>query len=147
MQDYIQAYRTTGRPPQPLPQQPTDPVERARMGLPPLFEPFAEVGGVPTRLDKDTLARIRSMDCGQEEPPPVTDLTALPEVQMFAPTTEMGETGLPQYMQSIVAQDQYRGFSFEVSSAVSCKYCRGLPRRRNYAIGRIGSARSTCRKL
>jgi len=37
--DYIQAYRSTGRPPQPCPQQPEDESQRKSLNLPPLFKP------------------------------------------------------------------------------------------------------------
>ncbi|KAG7443225.1 uncharacterized protein BT62DRAFT_336677 [Guyanagaster necrorhizus] len=37
--DYLKAYSTTGRPPAPCPQIPIASLERATLGLPPLFEP------------------------------------------------------------------------------------------------------------
>jgi len=37
--DYLKAYRSTGRPPQPCPQQPEDESQRASLNLPPLFKP------------------------------------------------------------------------------------------------------------
>jgi len=37
--DYLKAYHTTGRPPQPCPQQPEDESQRTSLNLPPLFKP------------------------------------------------------------------------------------------------------------
>ena len=37
--DYLKAYRSTGRPPQPCPQQPEDESQRTTLNLPPLFKP------------------------------------------------------------------------------------------------------------
>jgi hypothetical protein len=37
--DYIKAYQSTGRPPQPCPQEPADESQRASLNLPPLFKP------------------------------------------------------------------------------------------------------------
>jgi len=37
--DYIKAYHSTGRPPQPCPQQPEDESQRTSLNLPPLFKP------------------------------------------------------------------------------------------------------------
>ena len=37
--DYLKAYQSTGRPPQPCPQQPEDESQRKSLNLPPLFKP------------------------------------------------------------------------------------------------------------
>ena len=37
--DYLKAYQSTGRPPQPCPQQPEDESQRTSLSLPPLFKP------------------------------------------------------------------------------------------------------------
>jgi len=37
--DYLKAYHSTGRPPQPCPQQPEDESQRTSLNLPPLFKP------------------------------------------------------------------------------------------------------------
>jgi len=37
--DYLKAYQSTGRPPQPCPQQPEDESQRTSLNLPPLFKP------------------------------------------------------------------------------------------------------------
>ncbi|KAJ3575082.1 hypothetical protein NP233_g1318 [Leucocoprinus birnbaumii] len=40
--DYLQSYTRTGRPPQPVAQVPTGDKERSALGLPPLFKPISE---------------------------------------------------------------------------------------------------------
>lgn len=50
MDDYIISYQTSGRPPLPVPQEPTDETQRKALGLPPLFKPQSEntlAGGLP----------------------------------------------------------------------------------------------------
>ncbi|KAI0774915.1 hypothetical protein BD413DRAFT_537580 [Trametes elegans] len=95
--DYLHAYQTTGKPPQPVPPAPTDPQQRAALGLPPLFEPLIET---------------ESLTNGAAGTPPPT---APPNflAQAFVPTKmlEYGNDALQ--LQSIVAQPEYARFSVE----------------------------------
>jgi len=49
--DYVSSYQTSGRPPPPAPQEPTNETQRKALGLPPLFKPQMEsthvANGVP----------------------------------------------------------------------------------------------------
>jgi len=48
--DYISSYQSSGRPPPPVPQEPTDETQRKALGLLPLFKPQSEntlAGGLP----------------------------------------------------------------------------------------------------
>ncbi|EKM53688.1 uncharacterized protein PHACADRAFT_148445 [Phanerochaete carnosa HHB-10118-sp] len=109
IRDYITAYQTTGHTPQPIPAEPANPAERARLGLPPLWVPYSEVNGVPVPLDMQTMQSIRS--ASRRSP---SDHTAIPEVQVFASAPVLNEVGQPQYMQSIVCQHPFSAFSSEV---------------------------------
>ncbi|KAI0683990.1 hypothetical protein BC835DRAFT_1294395 [Cytidiella melzeri] len=111
--DYIKAYTTTGKPPQPCPPLPLHPTDRLRAGLPPLFQPYVEVGGQPSTEDPTVLSLhiIASTSTG----PSPQDLNALPDVQIFAPASDVSESGQTVYVQSIVAQHTFSGFSFEVT--------------------------------
>ncbi|KAF5374700.1 hypothetical protein D9615_009018 [Tricholomella constricta] len=84
--DYIRFYSTTGRPPPPCPQEPTDEALRARSGLPPLFKPFAE----------------RSLASSTSRP------TDLPNAQTFSAPKYEGE-----FLHSISAMAPYEAFSHE----------------------------------
>ncbi|KXN87090.1 hypothetical protein AN958_09300, partial [Leucoagaricus sp. SymC.cos] len=55
MDDYIQSYMTTGRPPQPVPPLPTGDKERAALGLPPLFKPISEYDPVLAGRPKESI--------------------------------------------------------------------------------------------
>jgi hypothetical protein len=92
------------------------------MGLLPLFEPYSEIGGVSSRLDKDTLSRIHTLEANGKDELPATNLTTIPEVQVFTATSLAGDAGLPQHMQTIVAQEAYRGFSLEVNLIADYAY-------------------------
>lgn len=100
VRDYIQAYIATGRPPPPCPQVPTDPKQRAALGLPPLFESYTEVeggvNGVATTSGTSAAA---------------PDLAA----QAFHPVKTQ-EYGSDTIFHSIVAQPEYSRYSFEVCS-------------------------------
>ncbi|GJE98203.1 hypothetical protein PsYK624_144260 [Phanerochaete sordida] len=121
IRDYITAYQTTGQPPQPIPAEPVDLAERARLGLPPPWVPYSEVNGMPVPLDKQTMQSIQniqntkstqSLQNGSPQQP-ITDLTGLPDVQEFAPTASPDEIGQPQYMQTITCQHAFSAFSPE----------------------------------
>ncbi|KAK7691946.1 hypothetical protein QCA50_005351 [Cerrena zonata] len=114
--DYLHAYQTTGRGPQPCPQQPTDPHERKARGLPPLFEPHIEI--IATNGSNQPVVPIVPPVLPLfRSPSPVTvvaDPESLPETQIFQPTTGKPEPGSsPETFQSIVYQTLYSNFSFE----------------------------------
>lgn len=99
IQDYVKAYQTSGRPPQPVPQTPTDAGERLTLGLPPLFEPYVEQPG-------GTI---------------VQNLTDLPEAQLFTPVRIEGDppgSGIVVF-HNIVLQKEFCHFSTEVSARFS----------------------------
>lgn len=88
IQDYLQAYIATNRPPAPCPQVPAAPTARSAMGLPPLFVPVA----VPTTYDTSA-----------------TRLPAdLPAIHAFEPFKSVDES-----FQCISAQPLYSHFSHE----------------------------------
>ncbi|KAI0343588.1 hypothetical protein BDW22DRAFT_1356049 [Trametopsis cervina] len=107
--DYIKAYTTTGRPPAPCPPLPLHPADRIQAGLPPLFQPYVEVDGKP--FTEDSL--VLSLQLNSSTGPPPQDVTALPDVQIFSPTSDVNEAGQAVHLQSITTQSVYRGFSFE----------------------------------
>ncbi|PSR71535.1 hypothetical protein PHLCEN_2v12586 [Hermanssonia centrifuga] len=112
IQDYVKAYTATGRPPQPCPEHPTDPAERVRLGLPPIFEPYIEVGGTPVSQSQGSSTTNLHINTSIAGPPP-TDINALPEVQRFVPTSDASESGQQVQLQSIACQHVFSGFSFE----------------------------------
>ncbi|KAG7092868.1 hypothetical protein E1B28_009180 [Marasmius oreades] len=81
--DYLKALSTTGRAPQPCPQEPKLPAERAALGLPKLFE--------PTSISKSS------------------NVGDLPEWQTFSSPLSSPEGTL----YSITALNDYSAFSFE----------------------------------
>ncbi|KAI0090792.1 hypothetical protein BDY19DRAFT_992203 [Irpex rosettiformis] len=109
--DYIKAYSSTGRLPQPCPPVPLHPADRARAGLPPIFQPYVEVGGVPSK--EDPVAVGLQVNSSSTQGPPPQDLNALPDVQLFVPQTDASESGQAVHLQSIVAQHTFSVFSFE----------------------------------
>jgi len=117
--DYSKAYQTTGRPPLPCPQQPTNPTERVALGLPPLFEPYVEQPGAPNLTP---VASTSSTAPAVTAPTPssgpsitatVTDINDIPQVQVFQPTTIRGDTSEAGQYQSIVLRPEFAHFSFE----------------------------------
>jgi hypothetical protein len=114
MTDYLKAYSTTGKPPQPCSSLPLHPADRARVGLPPLFQPYVELGGQPST--EDPLAVTLQIYTTAIAGTPTKDMNALPDVQMFTPTADASEPGqLTTYLQSITAQQAFSAFSFEVA--------------------------------
>ncbi|KAJ3826721.1 hypothetical protein EV361DRAFT_425584 [Lentinula raphanica] len=94
--DYLLAYRTTGKPPLPCPQEPVLAHERVTRGLPALFKPTL----LPSSSSEVTEANANE---------------ALPEWQVFAVTKPpLGPgTSSTDRLQSITAADQYAAYSFE----------------------------------
>ncbi|TBU49250.1 hypothetical protein BD309DRAFT_948030 [Dichomitus squalens] len=99
--DYLHAYSTTGRPPIPCPQQPTDPAQRAALGYPPLFEPYSESEG-------GAVAAVNGIATTSSAAPAVANLAA----QAFR-STETTEFGTKASYQSLVAQPEYACYSPE----------------------------------
>ncbi|TFK90244.1 hypothetical protein K466DRAFT_644523 [Polyporus arcularius HHB13444] len=97
VKDYIQAYIATGKPPAPCPQLPTDPQQRAALGLPPLFEPYTEVEG-----------GVNGIATTSGSPADAPDFAA----QAFVPMKTQ-EYGSDATFYSIVAQPEYSKHSFE----------------------------------
>ncbi|KAG6834929.1 hypothetical protein H0H93_006296, partial [Arthromyces matolae] len=100
--DYLQAYRATGRPPPPCPQIPSDAASRARSGLPPLFEPFKEsqVTGTNTASNGTSMTQVPAEI--------VTDPSALPNTQAFKSSSFDGDV-----FESISLMPMYQFFSHE----------------------------------
>ncbi|KAH8103447.1 hypothetical protein BXZ70DRAFT_925679 [Cristinia sonorae] len=109
IQDYIKAYTTTGQPPQPVPETPTGAAERLALGLPPLFEPYVEGGGVgtvpPTSV---SLSASVSND-------PIRTLENLPDMHLFKPSKMEDSAGVGVFVeyQSIIMQKEFCHFSHE----------------------------------
>lgn len=53
---------------------------------------------------------------GDATSPASNDVDALPDIQVFSPTTDVSETGQTVYIQNISSQRTYSAFSFEVMS-------------------------------
>lgn len=98
MQDYLDAYKSTGRLPQPCPQSPDTPTARAALGLPPLFVPAA----IPVPSDA-----INNTANPSDAP-----LTLPPHHDFRSTHTVLGE-----HFESIAAQTLYSHFSHEVRLA------------------------------
>lgn len=96
MEDYLKAYKSTGKPPLPCPQSPDTPNARATLSLPPLFVPAA----IPVPSDGLSSSSSSTSDA------PAT----LPENHEFSSTKTI--TG--EYFESISAQTLYNHFSHEV---------------------------------
>jgi len=111
MSDYLKAYSATGRSPQPCPPLPLHPAERAQLGLPPHFQPYIEVGGLPST--EDPVAVTLQLHGSTSDGPPPQELSAVPDTQMFSPTVDVSESGQTVYLQTIAAQHAFSRFSFE----------------------------------
>lgn len=91
--DYVKAYQTTGRPPLPCPQEPTDESQRKALNLPPLFKPY-----IPS-ASSSSLPKQPTID-NPDNIPPAQEFRALKaEVDIYHTMSCMNE---------------YRNFSHEV---------------------------------
>ncbi|KAJ3511038.1 hypothetical protein NLJ89_g4330 [Agrocybe chaxingu] len=102
IEDYIKAYQTTSRPPQPVAQNPTDEIARKALNLPPLFKPTTMSmagGGAPA----STSATI-----GYQIPVKIVNPAELPQGQEFRVAQFAGEKH-----HNIVSMPQYDNFSPE----------------------------------
>jgi len=106
-EDYLKAYTTTGKPPEPCPQQPASAEERIRLGLPPLFQPYVEVP-----QGSSLGPNLALNDSTVQQRVQYTNLQSLPTMQVFT-HTKVNEEGSTFMAQSIVFQDTFAHFSFE----------------------------------
>ncbi|CAL1711677.1 unnamed protein product [Somion occarium] len=116
MQDYINAYRSTGRPPKPCPQTPSNPVDRKALGLPPLFQPHGveSIPSIITSAPSISSVTITPPVLPSTTPTPQrVDPAAVPDIQVFQPIILKGDSGESFTCQSIVIQQLYSSFSFE----------------------------------
>jgi hypothetical protein len=102
--DYIKAYRSTGRPPQPCSQEPEDESQRKSLNLPPLFKPHPIRNATLTinGLDNSTT------DVQLNLPERITNPAKLPSGQEFRVHSASGET-----YHCISCMPQYTNFSQE----------------------------------
>lgn len=120
MADYLKAYQTTGQSPKHCPRSPTDRAERARAGLPPLFEPYIEIGGSPAPPEQSAAASVTLLSLERVTGTPPHDLSALPDVQFFQATPDTSEAGNKVFLQNVVCQHMYSAFSPEVRNCPRC---------------------------
>ncbi len=101
--DYIQAYTTTGRPPQPVPQLPIGDKERSALGLPPLFKPTPENDPVLVGRPKEPTSLSQVVGGRKKDPEDI------PATQDFKSERVGGET-----FYTISCSEPYSWFSLEV---------------------------------
>ena len=122
MEDYLIAYRTTGRPPAPVPQEPTNDQQRTLLSLPPLFKPYSARDTGPVSFGPTPLFSFsNSLASGitaPSVPPTITKPEDLPVGQDFRTTTSDGEV-----FQSISVMPTFRAFSAEVSHGAVVARC------------------------
>lgn len=99
----MKSYQTAGRPPQPVPQEPKDEIQRKALDLPPLFKPYTQgqpQGGGPsaTAAGAGSLPKIA-----------IVDPNSLPLGQEFKERVIQGER-----YQTMSALAAYENFSHEV---------------------------------
>jgi hypothetical protein len=111
--DYLNAYRTTGRPPVPVPQEPTNEQQRTLLSLPPLFKPYSTRDTGPASFAPPSFFNSSSGNPSVNRPPTppaITNPADLPPAQEFMTTTSEVEV-----YQSISIMPMFRGFSSDVS--------------------------------
>ena len=112
MQDYLNAYETTGRPPVPCPPEPTAAHARAALGLPPIFQPRVIDPDIdPPNVNGHTVAPN-----GPAQTAPII-AGPIPDKHIFRPfpVAEDGQflaKTVTHY--SITMQPEFAGYSFEV---------------------------------
>ncbi|KAI0074873.1 hypothetical protein K474DRAFT_1773719 [Panus rudis PR-1116 ss-1] len=135
IRDYIHAYQTTGRPPLPVPQVPTNPQDRKALGLPPLFEPHIEVStgplsslssNPPSLITPASSTLVLSSSSSLSAPASASafvDPRQIPEVQKFA-TTRVNDGANGEFLgECISLHPMYRNFSHEELRVIA--YGRG----------------------
>lgn len=108
IQDYLRAYRSTGKPPAPFPQQPTDRAQRAALGLPPSIEPYSEVVHINTDVPMDGPSSAPVVNGAARGP--------IPDVHIFRPEPVSNEVRGAVF-QCIVCQPELVAWSVEVRVA------------------------------
>ncbi|KAJ6525931.1 hypothetical protein DFH09DRAFT_1286049 [Mycena vulgaris] len=105
--DYLESYRATGRPPPPCPPYPPDPAARAAQRLPPLFvpTPFSALGGPTSTAATPFGAPVASTSAAV-----ITDPARLPVVQVFTAPVPAPED---ERFASIVAAPEYTHWSHD----------------------------------
>ena len=115
--DYIKAYQSTGRPPQPCPQEPVDELQRTSLNLPPLFKPHP-IRSSTLATTTSSLLPVGSLSSGRMDnsPPVQLDLAArinnpaeIPPGQGFRLHSANGEK-----YHCISCMPEYTNFSQEV---------------------------------
>jgi hypothetical protein len=116
--DYALSYQTSGRPPLPVPQEPTDEIQRKSLGLPPMFKPQTEstlAGGLPgtsssvlaTNVASSSLLSSSSQNTTTKQK--IVNPADIPLGQEF----KMHIIGTEKY-HNIVCMPEYEGFAPEV---------------------------------
>ncbi|KAF8225260.1 hypothetical protein L208DRAFT_1307042 [Tricholoma matsutake] len=104
IEDYLHAYSTAGRPPAPVPQEPTSEQKRTLLNLPPLFKPYsARDTALPSFSNPSVNGALTP-----PAPPAITKQDDLPESQEFLTTSSEGEV-----FQNISVMPMFRWFSLE----------------------------------
>jgi len=111
IEDYLNSYRTNGRPPTPVPQEPTGEQQRTLLNLPPLFKPYTARDTGPASFSSSGASANGVLT---PAPPVISNPEVLPAVQEFLTTTSDGEI-----FQHISVMPQFRGISPEVSAMVA----------------------------
>jgi len=112
MEDYIKAYQTTGRPPFPVLQEPTDELQRKALNLPPLFQPQN-----PRTLGASSSSSPFKPPAIVTNTEKIVDPVKLPAGQEFRLHSSSDE----KYA-TITCMPMYEGFSVEVCVFSSCRY-------------------------
>ena len=119
LEDYVLSYQTSGRPPPPVPQEPTDENQRKVLGIPPLFKPQTEItpsDGLPEtsastlgpNMASSSLLSSSSQSTTKQK---IVNPTDIPLGQEFKASVIAAEK-----YHNIVCMPEYEGFSPEVCS-------------------------------
>ncbi|KAF9442405.1 hypothetical protein P691DRAFT_810691 [Macrolepiota fuliginosa MF-IS2] len=103
MDDYIQAYMTTSKPPQPVPRLPAGDKERSSLGLPPLFKPVSEYDPILASRPKESSFSSSQLSGSRKK-----DLADIPATQDFK-----GEKVGAETFYTISCSEPYTWFSPE----------------------------------
>lgn len=106
--DYIQAYMATGKPPQPVTQFSDGDKGQSTLGLPPIFKPTSEHDPILANRPKETAPPLAAQPVTANGPPK-KDLTDIPAVQEFK-----GERVGNETFYTISCAEQFSGYSPEV---------------------------------
>lgn len=115
--DYIKAYRSTGRPPQPFPQEPADELQRKSLNLPPLFKPHPIRN--PTSVSTaSSLFPFGALNSGRMDNPTEVQLDLAVRIDNPAELPTGQEFRLPlvngEKYHSITCMPEYTNFTQEV---------------------------------